>query len=119
MTNISGQWGEAKAAEYLRGLGYEIKLMNWRSRFGEVDIVAQEGGTVVFVEVKTRQRYRGMFGTPLDAITPDKVRRLSRLAADFSAQYKLSLPIRLDVVAVTANDTPRLIRGVEPIDINR
>ena len=117
MVNLRGQLGEEMAADYLQERGYVIVARNWRSRFGEVDIIARDGQTLAFIEVKTRGRKKGYFGTPLDAITPDKVRRLSRLAMDFGAQHNIDVPLRLDVVAISSNEEPELIRGIEPVDI--
>lgn len=118
MANLRGQLGEDIAVDYLTRRGYAILARNWRSRFGEVDIIAQDGSTLVLVEVKTRRRKQGRFGTPLEAINQDKVRRLSRLAAGLVSQYRFRGPVRLDVVAVAGNQLPELIRGIEPIDIS-
>ena len=119
MVNLRGQLGEEAAADYLQAQGYVVVARNWRSRLGEIDIIARDGKTLAFIEVKTRSRQRGKFGTPLDAITPDKVRRLSWLAIDFSARYNLNVPIRLDVVTVAGQGELELIKGIEPVDINR
>ena|SRR3989344_3177487 len=118
MANRHGQWGEDRAAAWLTARGYRIVARNWRSRFGELDIVAWDGPTLVCVEVKARSHAQGRFGTPQDALTPNKLRRLSFLAADFMARARVRAPLRLDVVTVAGDLTPRLIRGVEPVDIN-
>ena len=52
--NLLGPWGEARAADYLRKKGYEIVGANYRCRFGEIDLIAQKGRYLVFVEVKLR-----------------------------------------------------------------
>jgi len=57
-----GQWGEEHARRYLEGQGYTVSETNYRSRWGEVDIVARQGGEHVFVEVKTRRG--SAYGTP-------------------------------------------------------
>lgn len=118
MVNRFGQPGEDRATVFLQERGYRVITRNWRSRFGELDIVAWDGPTLVCIEVKTRSRTQGQFGTPQDALTPDKVRRLSWLAAAFMARYRLRAPVRLDVVTVVGDGAPRLIRGIEPVDIN-
>ena len=57
-SNLLGHWGEATAAAYLRRRGYEILACNFRSRFGEIDLIAQKKNYVVFCEVKTRKDVR-------------------------------------------------------------
>ena len=75
---LLGAFGEAAAAEYLRKHGFRILGMNYRCRGGELDVIAQEGKTVVFVEVKLRQE--GGYAPAAEYVTPVKQRRL-RLAA--------------------------------------
>lgn len=95
-----GQRGEAAAARYLRRLGYKIVARSQHSRMGEIDIVAVDGRTVVFVEVKTRQSHEA--GHPAEAVTPEKQRRLTRLALGYLKRHGLlECPARFDVVAVT------------------
>ena len=92
-----GARGEQAAAEFLEALGYRILARNWRSRAGEMDIVADDRGTVVFVEVKLRFEPLD----PLDAVDERKRRKLSRLAFDFLKHHAmLGRPARFDVVAV-------------------
>lgn len=73
-----GQRGEDAAAGLLQARGYRILARNFRCRWGEIDIVAEEGGYLVFVEVKTRSG-RG-FGAPAEAVDPRKRQRLRRVA---------------------------------------
>jgi putative endonuclease len=95
-----GQRGEAEAARYLRGLGYKIVARGSRSHLGELDLVAVDGQTVVFVEVKTRESSSG--GHPAEAVTAEKQRRLTRLGVAFLKRHGLlEYPARFDVVAVT------------------
>ena len=95
-----GAMGERLAAEHLRGLGLRIVARNWRCRYGELDIIASDpGGSVVFVEVKTRTSDR--FGTPDEAVTAAKVRRLRRLAGLWlSEQEGQWAAIRIDVIGI-------------------
>ena len=105
-----GKRGEAIAARYLWGAGYEIVERNWRCRLGEIDLVARDGDELVFVEVKTRSSVA--FGHPLEAITLQKLARLRRLAAAWcEAHPGRHAGIRIDAVAVIA---PR--RGEFEID---
>jgi len=95
-----GQRGEAAAARHLRRQGCKIVARGRRLRPGELDLVAVEGRTVVFVEVKTRQS--GDAGHPSEAVDPAKQRRLTRLAVTFLKRHGLlEYPARFDVIAVT------------------
>lgn len=94
-----GRYGEDVAARYLRGAGLLVIDRNWRSRSGEVDIVALDGDILVICEVKTRSNHR--FGGPVAAITSTKLSRLRRLAGEWIAAHPQPVSgIRIDVVAV-------------------
>ncbi|WP_413319456.1 YraN family protein [Agrococcus sp. 1P02AA] len=92
--------GEAAASVHLERAGMRIVDRRWRCAHGELDIVALDGDTVVFVEVKTR---RGLaFGHPFESITPSKVRRLRMLAGLWLEASGARGPVRLDAVAIIA-----------------
>src|SRR5262245_22962568 len=96
-----GALGEALAVEHLTSLGLAVLDRNWRCRYGELDIIAADETTrtAVFVEVKTRTSDR--FGGVEQAVTPDKVRRLRRLAALWLADHYSSwAAVRIDVIGV-------------------
>jgi putative endonuclease len=94
-----GAAGESVAAEFLRRLGCLIIEANVRSRLGEIDLVAQDGGVVVFVEVKGNRG--GRYGAPEEMVTPAKQRRLTRLALWYLQRRGwLGRPARFDVIAV-------------------
>lgn len=94
-----GREGEEAALQHLAGLGYRILRRNVRfRRMGEIDAVAEEGGCLVFVEVKTRTG--DGFGTAAEAITRRKQQQLVRLAQVFLAGLGGDRPCRFDVVAV-------------------
>jgi putative endonuclease len=94
-----GQQGEAIAADYLQRQGYQILARNWRCPAGELDIVAREGGTLAFVEVRTRRGDR--FGTPEESITPAKQAKLVEVAQTYLQEHVLADENwRIDVVAV-------------------
>ena len=94
-----GRYGENRAADYLQDRGYEIIDRNWRSREGEIDLVARERDFIVFIEVKTRNG--AGFGHPFEAITKDKVARMRRLATDWCSSKQITgLKVRLDAVSV-------------------
>lgn len=94
-----GRVGEEVAVAYLMERGYQILARNVRFRFGEIDMVAEEGGVVIFVEVKTRSG--PAFGSAAEAITARKRHQLVRLAAYYLASRGWDgRPCRFDVVAV-------------------
>lgn len=95
-----GERGEALAARWLRRHGCQIVARRCRGQLGEIDLVAVEGRTIVFVEVKTRQSQDA--GHPGDAVDGHKQRRLTRLAVAYLRKHGLlEYPARFDVVAVT------------------
>ncbi|MBY6367350.1 YraN family protein [Rhodococcoides corynebacterioides] len=98
-----GRLGEDAAATFLTAVGLDVVTRNWRSRHGEIDIVAADGDTVVFVEVKTRSGTA--FGTPAEAVTPAKAARLHRLAGLWLAERAGPwVPVRFDIVEVIVTD---------------
>lgn len=91
--------GESRAVAELERLGYAILDQRYRTRGGEIDIVAQDGETIVFVEVKVRQTPE--MGTAAEAVTPAKQRRLVAMAVDYLARHDMhDRPCRFDVVAI-------------------
>ncbi len=101
-----GDRGEAIAARYLRRRGYRIVGRGVRTGLGELDLVAVDGRTVVFVEVKTRQS--GQQGHPAEAVDLAKQRRLTLLATAYLKNHGLlNHSARFDVVAVTWPDGRR------------
>jgi putative endonuclease len=108
-----GRYGERLAARYLEQRGMVIVDQNWRCRDGEIDLVLRDDDTLVICEVKTRSS--DLCGTPHEAISDAKVRRLYRLAAAWLEAHELEpRDVRLDLVAVRR---PR--RGASTIDYVR
>jgi putative endonuclease len=98
-----GKMGEDLACAELRRRGYAILARGYRSRFGEIDIVARQDETTVFVEVKTRAG--DDFGGGAAAVTAWKQRRITQMAVDYLARHRLhDRPCRFDVVAVDIVD---------------
>ncbi|WOC14505.1 YraN family protein [Gordonia sp. MP11Mi] len=94
-----GRLGEDVAAEYLASLGWEILARNWRTRYGELDVVAAIGGTLVIVEVKTRASRT--FTDPVAAVTPQKLRTMRLVARQWLAEQERYWPIvRFDIVSI-------------------
>ena len=103
-----GKLGETLACDELRRRGYAILERRYRTRYGEIDIVARYGDVLVFVEVKAR--VGTAFGTGAEAVTGYKQRRVARMAADFLARRRLQgRPCRFDVVSVAVgSERPRI-----------
>ena len=96
---ILGAQGERLAARHLRRRGYAIVQRNYRCRHGEIDLVALDGGVLVFVEVKTRAQ--SQFGLPIEAVDRRKQEQVARVAREFVRQHRLyDRAIRFDVVGV-------------------
>ena len=100
MNNIAlGIYGEKLALKYLKKQKYKILEKNFRCALGEIDIVAKDGGFLVFVEVKTRSS--NAFGEPMEAVDFYKQRKLSKLAVYYQKlKRKLDVPVRFDVVDI-------------------
>jgi len=94
-----GKFGEDRACEYLVSSGYQILDRNWRYSEGELDIVCLLHKTLVFVEVKTRTSLAA--GSPLEAITAQKLARIRRLAANWCSQKQVAnTQVRFDAIGV-------------------
>ncbi len=104
-----GRIGEEAAARLLCARGYRILARNVRCPLGELDLVAEHGGAIVFVEVKARTSED--YGRPFDAISPLKQRRLSRLATAYlTGRHLLDRPCRFDAVSVSVTPDGRIER---------
>jgi putative endonuclease len=94
-----GKRGEDAAASYLERVGMTIVDRNWRTKSGEIDIVALDGSTLVLCEVKTRKTTAA--GTPEESVTPAKQRRYRRLAGAYVQQAGVSpVDVRFDVISI-------------------
>ncbi len=97
--DVLGRFGEDVAAAHLEADGLVLVARNWRCREGEIDIVAVDGDVLVFCEVKTRSGLA--FGSPAEAVSPTKLRRLKVLAARWLADSPRAwVELRFDVVAI-------------------
>ena len=95
---ILGRQGEELTCKYLKQHGYKIIERNYKTPFGEADIIALQGDTYCFVEVKTRASDR--FGVPAEAVDDKKQKRYRQIAGYFCAQKKEEVPVRFDVASV-------------------
>ena len=96
--NELGKWGEDLAAKFLEGQGYEILERDWKSGHRDLDIVAQDGDTIVFVEVKTRRNR--LFGEPEEAIDYRKMQSLQQAINHYIKFRHLNGEIRFDIISV-------------------
>ena len=98
-----GILGEVSAARFYRDAGYTLLASNYRTRQGEIDLIVQGQGILVFTEVKTRAE--GSLVTPREAVTPAKQRRIVSAAAAYLEKFGSDdLPVRFDVIEVYYND---------------
>ena len=106
---LLGKRGEDIAASYLQRQGYRIVFRNFKARYGELDIVALDQNTLVFVEVKTRVGTQ--YGTPEEALTPRKIRELVKTAQFFTLTHP-TFPEeqRMDAIAIEMNSQEEIVR---------
>ena len=104
----AGGAGEERAEDYLARHGLAIVARNYRTKAGEIDLIARDGTTLVFVEVRLRSPHR--FGGAKASITPRKQRRIVAAARQYLMNLKPLPPCRFDVVAFDG-DAPEWIRG--------
>ena len=100
--NLAGAWGEAYAAEYLRKKHYQIVAAGYRSRFGEIDLIAQNRKYLVFVEVKLRKNAE--FARAADYVDRNKRDRIRITASMYLAANPTALQPRFDVIEIYAPD---------------
>ena len=105
-----GNKGEDLAVDHLKANGYRILARNVRSKFGEIDCVAQQGKTLCFIEIKARTSTT--FGWPEESVHPQKQWRLVRLARWYLQAKRLEeVPVRFDVISLLLNSDGTLARA--------
>ncbi len=97
-TQLAGREGEARAAQYLRRHGWTMLDANYRSRFGEIDLIARKRNTVAFVEVKLRRDAR--FAAAAEAVTQRKQEKLRLTAQQWIAEHGDTLDLRFDIIEI-------------------
>lgn len=102
-----GKWGEDTAVDYLTGRGYEIVARNARTPYGEIDVIARQGDTIIFVEVKARTSNK--VGFPEESITPRKQGHMVACAEHYAAEHEID-HWQIDVIAIEGNpgSTPKV-----------
>jgi putative endonuclease len=103
-----GKAAEDAAAEFLKAKGYKILQRNYKNKFGEIDIIAQQKDVICFVEVKARHSLA--LGVPQEAVTAGKQRQISRVAVNYlKFNHLLERPARFDVLALLyTNNQPQI-----------
>lgn len=112
---LLGQWGEDRAADFLTARGYRLLARNYHSPYGEIDLIAENGDYLIFVEVKLRKNAR--YGTPAEAVSRQKRERLRSTALLYLQEHETELQPRFDVIEIYApqgtNTHPLPIRQIE------
>ena len=109
LKSLLGQSAESHAEAFLKTHGLKLLARNWRCRFGEIDLIMQDGPTWVFVEVRLRSR--GDFGGAAASVTPTKQKKLLAAARQYLTTLKTLPPCRFDVVALTGTAPPDWIKN--------
>ncbi len=109
LKSLLGPSAEARAEAFLQARGLKLVARNWRCRFGEIDLVMQDGATLVFIEVRLRSRTD--FGGAAASVTPAKQKKLLAAARQYLTTLKTLPPCRFDVVALSGDGAPEWIRN--------
>ena len=99
-SRLLGRWGEDRAAEFLRKKGFSLRGANWKCRFGELDLIADDGTYLCFVEVKLRKS--AAFGPAAEFVDRRKQARLRTAAELYLARHPTELQPRFDVIEIYA-----------------
>lgn len=97
-----GSSGENLAQEFLKTKGYTVLFVNWRHKRSEIDIIAQDGKVIVFVEVKTRNN--ASFGHPEDFVNTNKIKKMHEAATAYIEQFDWHGELRFDIIAIEKNN---------------
>lgn len=108
---IIGTWGETLAREYLEAQGLRFIMRNYLCKMGEIDLIMQDGDTIVFVEVRVRNTR--LHGNPLESITAPKQRKVRKTAERYLQQTSHQGGARIDVIGIDTSATPPVITWVD------
>jgi putative endonuclease len=106
-----GSKGEDIAEGFLKDKGYKIIARNYKTPIGEIDIIAKDKDTLVFVEVKTRSN--NSFGYPFEAVDARKRNKLKRLALLYLKSQKNDFAVRFDVLSINVGDSTKTIEHIK------
>ena len=103
-----GSKGEEISCEFLRKKGYKIAAQNYRTRYGEIDIIANDGTVLVFAEVKLRTGT--VFGRGIEAVTPHKAEKIRKVAMEYiQSNYEAEPECRFDVIEIVKTDKTEIL----------
>lgn len=108
--NTLGKEGESAAVDFLKKNGYKIVEKNYKTVFGEIDIIAKDKDIIVFVEVKTRADKS--FGHPFEAVHPGKREKIRKVALCFLKKLKKEVPARFDVLSINIENGKKKIEHI-------
>ena len=112
---IFGNAGENQAAQFLRDKGFQVIHQQYKSTYGEIDLICQDGNEIVFVEVKSRH---SDLADPEDSVTHAKIGHIVRTAEAYLDEKKIGdVPWRIDVVAIEYDHGTKSVTHIEDIDI--
>ncbi len=109
LKTLLGQTAESRAEAFLKSRGLKPVARNWRCRFGEIDLIMQDGATLVFIEVRLRSR--SDFGGAAASVTPAKQKKLLAAARQYLTALNTLPPCRFDVIAFSGDAPPDWIRN--------
>ncbi len=109
--NTLGKEGEELALRFLKKQGYRIIGKNYRTPFGEIDIIADDGGVLVFVEVKTRSG--DAFGSPFEAVDRRKRDKIKNVALSYMKRIRKEPPARFDVLSIDVDEGRKKIDHIK------
>ena len=100
-TTEIGKKGENLAKDFLIAKNYTILFMNWRYKHSEIDIIAQDGKMIVFVEVKSRKN--NQYGNPEEFVTKHKIKKMHEAAEAYIVQFDWQGELRFDIISIENN----------------
>lgn len=104
MKNL-GLKGETLAVKFIKKRGYAIITQNYKTPFGEIDIIAKDGDTIVFIEVKTRKNT--IFGYPFESVNKKKIQKIKKSALHYLKKQRQEFSVRFDVISILSTDSGR------------
>ncbi len=108
--NSLGKEGEELAVSFCRKKGYKVLEKNYKTAFGEIDIIARDGEIIVFIEVKTRAD--DTFGYPFEAVDARKREKIRRVALCFMKKFRREVPARFDVLSISFEDGNKRVEHI-------
>jgi putative endonuclease len=109
--NTLGKEGEDFAVSFCRKNGYRILEKNYKTVFGEIDIIAKDGDSLVFIEVKTRAD--DTFGYPFEAVNARKREKIRKVALCFMKKFRQEVPARFDVLSISLENGKKRVEHIK------